>query len=62
MRPEDFLGGPAAFAPLVVDSSISKASPLLFESAASGTIYPTVSLTACATRWRHVDRLRAVDA
>ena len=46
MRPEDFLGGAAAFAPLVVDSSISKASPLLFESASAGTTYPTVSLTA----------------
>ena len=46
MRPADFLGGAAAFAPLVVDSSISQASPLLFEAAAAATVYPTVTLSA----------------
>ena len=35
-----------SFAPLVVDSSIGRASPLLFFSAAAGTLYPTVTLTA----------------
>ena len=35
-----------SFAPLVVDASISEASPLLFQAVTLGTIYPTVSLTA----------------
>jgi type VI protein secretion system component Hcp len=43
------VAGNASFAPLVVDSSISQASPLLFQAAAAGTVYPSVSLTAATS-------------
>ncbi len=49
MRPDDFVAGAAAFTPLVVDSSISQASPKLFEAAAAATVYPTVTLTESRT-------------
>ena len=51
-----------SFAPLVVDASISQASPLLFEAAAAGTVFPTITLTRRSSSQGEPDELRGVDA
>ena len=51
-----------SFAPLVFDSSISQASPLLFQAAAAGDRLSHRHPRCGKADQRRIDRLRGVDA